>query len=161
MSSGPVLRPARGRPGFTLVELVIAIAIAAILMAIMAPQFQRAQERRGAHAARDAVIRLAATSRMLAVERGRSVLMEIDPESRRAWAIAVGSADTLTLIDLQREFGAQVTTDGGKLTVCYNSRGYAIGACSVGLNNGAAVSFTRGPFEARAAVLPLGQVERQ
>jgi prepilin-type N-terminal cleavage/methylation domain-containing protein len=161
MPTRPQPRHACGRQGFSLIELVIAIAVAGILMAIMAPQFRLLQDRRGATAARDAVIRLASTSRMLAVERGRSVLMEVDPESKRAWAVAAGTADTLTLIDLRREFGALVATDAGKLTVCYNSRGYATGACSVGLNNGAMVVFTRGTSQATAAVLPLGQVERQ
>jgi prepilin-type N-terminal cleavage/methylation domain-containing protein len=161
MSNRPQPRPAWGRPGFTLIELVIAISVAGILLAIMAPQFRLLQERRGATMARDAVVRLAATSRMLAVERGRAVLMEIDPESKRAWAVAAGTADTLTLIDLRREFGALVETAGGKLTVCYNSRGYATGACSVGLNNGTVVTFTRGTSQATAAVRPLGQVERQ
>jgi type II secretory pathway pseudopilin PulG len=147
------------RPGFSLAELIIVVAVAMVLMTIAVPAFSRVRERKAVQNARDAYVWAAAVARALAVERGTTVALELDPGSGLALVRVVG-ADTIQRVDFDGGYGAEVETKVGTVTVCYTARGFAAPTgCSQNLP--AEINFLRGPYQAGVLVQSLGQVERR
>ena len=64
---------AGGRRGFTLVELVVALAVLAIMLAVALPSFRALRERQQALAAFHSLTVALAQARMAAIQRGRPV----------------------------------------------------------------------------------------
>jgi prepilin-type N-terminal cleavage/methylation domain-containing protein len=155
---GKRVRCCERRPGFTLVELVIVTVVGAILLGIAAPRFVAVKERRAAQNARDAFVWAAATARALAIERGSTVALELDPATRQASIRHAG--ESVQRIDFGVEYGAGVSTGGGLVRICYAARGFALQA-SCSQNLPADISFTRGEQVSTLRVQAMGQVDRK
>lgn len=152
------------RPGFTVLEMVVVMLIGAVLTGIAMSRVSDYVDRRGARNARDAFVYLAARARALAIERGRTVRLEVDPAGDRAWLVAPdgsGGIDTLESVAYMGEFRADVATSaGGAVRVCYTPRGYALGTCnSFPMDTTVRVTFRRAVYADSVTVRPLGQVE--
>ncbi len=163
---GAVSRSRSGsvRGGFTLIELLMVMIIGAVLLSMAIPSFTRVSAGQNARNARDAFVWMGSRARSRAIERGQVTLLEIDPASERAWIVRRNTgtplaSDTLEKVDFAAEKTVQVS-GAGKVTVCYNARGYAFSCSGDSPNANVNVTFTHGGKSAIARVKPLGQIER-
>ena len=153
------------RGGYTLVELLVTMLIAAIVMSVAVPQFTTMMQRRNAQNARDDFVWMAVRARARAIERGSAYLLEVNPSTSRAWIVKrnpSSASDTVQTVAFNTEFNASVTTStGNKITVCYSPRGFAF-TCDATYSPTAnvTVTFTHIDKTSSATVRPLGQVIR-
>ncbi|MFW6201265.1 MAG: pilus assembly FimT family protein [Gemmatimonadota bacterium] len=151
----------RLRRGFTILELIVSIMIAGVLVGIIVPRFGMVESRRAVRNARDAFVHLAARATSTALERGEIVCIEVVRADARIEVYTREDETPIDAIELEDQFGAQVTTSTGNDTkVCYSARGFATDAGTNVPDAGQdIVTFTRGAESAEARVRPLGQVE--
>jgi hypothetical protein len=117
--------------------------------------------------ARDAFVWMGARAKAMAVERGTSYLLEVNPTTERAWIVlrrtsgAALAADTIQKIDFSNEFRATISTVANTtITVCYNTRAYAWSCAAGSPSANTDVTFATGDKTAVARVKVLGQIER-
>lgn len=84
-------RTSDGERGFTMVELLVALAIMAILVAAAAPSFSAFIDRAKVRSAADELVSMVADARGSAVMAGRNVSMAVDGDSD-AWCIGANEA---------------------------------------------------------------------
>src|SRR5262249_26085736 len=87
------------RPGMTVIELVVVVALMGIMAAVVAPSFASFDRRAGGgeHHAADRNDDLLRSWGYLAVERAKSVDVTIDPSTGRFWVDPPDSAGMLEL----------------------------------------------------------------
>lgn len=98
----------RHRRGYTLTELVLVLAVLAVLLAIALPPVGRWRDRAAVRAARDELAGAVAWTRMAAATRGGAALA-VDPATGRVWTRARDGADSAP-VDLPGRYGVQVET---------------------------------------------------
>ena len=148
--SGGVATRARG--GFSIVELVVVIIIAAVIMGMSVGAYHKVADNRSVKSARDTYGWMARRARAAAVQRGQRIRL----------VLVLGTAQAILRstpedrVDFRKEYGATVTTSvTDSLVLCFDPRGMT---CSTaGLP--ATVTFSRGGATAVATVQALGQVE--
>lgn len=140
---------------------MITLVIAGVLIGIVVPRFGLVETRRAVRNARDAYVHLAARASSAALERGEVVCIEVVRADARIEVYTLEDASEIESIDLDDQFGVDVTTSTGTdTTVCYSSRGFATDAGTNVPDTGAdTVTFARSGESARAQARPLGQVE--
>lgn len=144
------------RRGFTLIELVVALTIGAILTSIALSSFGSARGRYAVRGARSTFAALHARARAQAIEAGTRVVMVIDPAGDSV--ALVRGTQRLETIRFHQEMGIGITTSTGNvIRVCMNARGYADTGCS-NFNSTVGVRFTQGADTANVRILPLGQL---
>jgi type IV fimbrial biogenesis protein FimT len=80
--------------GFTLIELIVTIAVLAIILAIAVPSFQDFFERGRLKGASDGIVALVSTARGEAVKSGRNVTVSFKDIASGGWC--VGASQDLT-----------------------------------------------------------------
>lgn len=147
------------RDGFTLVEMLIVVVVAAVLLSAAVPQFGKLQARWGADNARDAYMSLAARARATAVQQGVTVWLTLDTDADEA-VVYTAAPDTIETQDFAADLFAEVTASvSGPIELCYTPRGFAHPACT-NVTAPVTVTFSRGAYDSQAEVKPLGQVEQ-
>ena len=112
--------------GFTLLELVVAIAIVALVLGVSAPSMQRLYQSAQYHGAVNDVVTLLSSARYSAIRKGRNEDVLINPETR---IIVVGKKEQPLPKNLQVEvLGARELNRGGAGVI----RFYADGSSSGG-----------------------------
>ena len=112
--------------GFTLLELVVAIAIVALVLGVSAPSMQRLYQSAQYHGAVNDVVTLLSSARYSAIRKGRNEDVLINPETR---IIVVGKKEQSLPKNLQMEvLGARELNRGGAGVI----RFYADGSSSGG-----------------------------
>ncbi len=152
------------RPGFSMIEMVIVMIIAGIIAAFTIPSFNNAQQNRMAENARDSFVWLAAKARSRAIEMGTTWLLEIDPNTERAWIVKRNptvAADTLQTVSYPTEYASTISTAANTvITLCFNSRGYAWACAGTSPGANVEITFTHAQRTSLVRVKPLGQVQR-
>lgn len=144
------------RAGFSLVELLFVLIIAAVLIGLVIPSLGEIQARRAAGNARDAFVFMANRARAEALQRGQTVTLQLDVSDESA-VLVVGTDTIAQPIDFAVEYGAAVSVSGGgDLDICYLPRGFADPSCP---STQRVATFTTGSESAGATVRVLGQVE--
>lgn len=109
--------------GFTLIELFIAVAIAAVLLAVAAPSFSRLMAKTDATQTANDLLGDLATARTQAVSRHREVcLAPVDGDWHKGWEVNVDSNGDGACDELVRKHGAL----DGSFTVSAASGGTAV-----------------------------------
>ncbi|MFT4172933.1 MAG: prepilin-type N-terminal cleavage/methylation domain-containing protein [Rhodocyclaceae bacterium] len=121
----------RAVEGFTLVEMLVAIAVIALIMAIAAPNFSHYNAATQTSAASDGLVRAAAHARALAVQSGRRTTLLINTDSTPcsgavAWSIeqdgeAIGC---LSNADFAKRYRG-TTLSGSSVSIVYSPTGIA------------------------------------
>jgi prepilin-type N-terminal cleavage/methylation domain-containing protein len=146
-------RAAHARRGFTLLELVVVIAIGGILSSVAILAFSQVQGQLATRSALSNFLSLHAQARALAVERGGMSQFIVD-EGEGEVRIEFGGV-VVSELSLADEFAVTLDADGG-LTHCFTPRGIADLGCTT-FNTATNVTFTRGNRTATVQLLPLGQ----
>jgi len=144
------------RRGFTIIELIIAILVGAILASIAMASFGSVQSRTAVRQSRNAFAALHARARAQAIEFGTTTLLEVDVGGDSAW---ISRNDTiLERIDFSQDFDVDIRSSTTRYTLCMSPRGYADTECTsfTGL---AAMTFAQGVDSMTATMLPLGQLQ--
>jgi len=103
----------RSRSGFSLIELLIAVTLLGLLLAIAAPRVQEATVRQNVRSARASVANLYARARIFAVQNRVPVTLQFGDST--AWITTPSGAglDTLGAVaQLGREFGVSIGAAG-------------------------------------------------
>ena len=157
-----IFKSAALRSGFSLVELLIVLAIGAILTSFAIPGYNKMTQAKNAQNARDNLVWMAARTRARAIERGQVWQLEIDPTLERARVRQRGVAVAQDSVTFSSEFKSELSTAANTLIViCYSPRGYAFTSCNAGSPTANVdVTFTHRDKTAVARIKPLGQIER-
>jgi prepilin-type N-terminal cleavage/methylation domain-containing protein len=112
------MRTLNGRPlpqaGFSLLELMIALSVSGLMLAIVMPRVQGATTGLEVQGARAAIANLYARARVTAVQSRRTTTLNLSGSS--VWITsprAVGGLDTIgSVADLTNQYGVAVTASG-------------------------------------------------
>ncbi len=154
----------RGRPGFTLVELLFVVLIAGILMSFAMPAFREYISRREVINARTAFMMAATRARAAAVERGDVVVLMTRIYRDSVFVMSADGADTLEVIDYRNgEIKANILLNNtpAPFRICYLPRGFVHPSCQDGGYLPATIGFTNwsGADTVWAGINAVGQVE--
>jgi prepilin-type N-terminal cleavage/methylation domain-containing protein len=129
--------PHTQRAGYTLVELIVVLVIAAILLGLAAVRATEAADRSAVHAAAGEVVAVMTTARSLAIYRRAPVAVAIDTLS----AALLVRHDTSLLFrrDLRSSYGVGLVAS--RESTAFDARGLGVGAANLSLvvRRGAAV----------------------
>jgi prepilin-type N-terminal cleavage/methylation domain-containing protein len=114
------------RPAFTLLEIVMTLAVIAIVTAVAMPPLSATLDRARLAAARRDVMSTFAAARLRALLRGRSVRIALDPDIDR---LRLEGADTRIVRDLDAAYG--VTLECARDSVIFGANGMTIGAANM------------------------------
>lgn len=87
---------AKANQGFTLIELMVAVSVLAVLLALAAPSFADFFDKSRVRGAADSIVTLIATARGDAVKRGRNVTLSMRGNAS-AWCMGANEAATPAL----------------------------------------------------------------
>jgi prepilin-type N-terminal cleavage/methylation domain-containing protein len=124
-SRSSVVGPAaRGRRGFTLLEMAIVLAIMAVTALLVAPALSRMGEGKPPGVGDD-VVKLLGDARKIAIQRNETVTLRLDPVSGRYRADTVGVGGSGELGEGAMTLGAQETliTDLPRLVFVFHPTG--------------------------------------
>ena len=117
------------RVGYTLAEMIIVLAIAAVLLGLAAVRLSDAADRSAVHAAADEIVAVMTTARSLAIYRRASVAVAIDT---LAGSLLVRE-DTSLLFrrDLRWSYGVGLAAS--RDSTAFDARGLGVGAANLSL----------------------------
>ena len=157
------VRPTRapGRAGFTLLEVVIALVMAALIYAIALPAIARTRVSASVHNSRFVVESSVSLARATAMRYGRPAVLRFDSVRDQLWVVVdtsmVGSAalDTLGYFDIRAEFN--VDLESNRQALCFNGRGIGTTG-AVCPQAGAVITLALSGRADTVLVTPLGRV---
>lgn len=143
----------RGRRGFTVVELVIALLVGSILTSIALSSYGNAQGGFAVRGARTTFASLLARARAQAIESGSRVQLFVDVSGDSVF-LRQGTTNLETM-HFDQDLHVDVRSSVGSFRLCMNSRGYADTDCN---NSKIALSFWQNADSSSVTILPLGQL---
>jgi type IV fimbrial biogenesis protein FimU len=142
--------------GFTMVELMVALAVFAILAALAMPAFDGAFERSRADTEIESVVRVFNLARLEAINRGQNV--RVQPSDDGEWASALTvmlDADETVLRNVPAlAAGAALEEEGDAGSIVFNGLGALQSP-----NAAVAFTYTRGDATRVVAVCVVGRVQ--
>jgi prepilin-type N-terminal cleavage/methylation domain-containing protein len=155
-------RQMRGNRGFTLLELVVVLAMAGVLATIVVATFGGVMDRVTVRSAQTEFLTMLAQTRTMAIERGQSMLFDVNATGGivQVEVGCTGAGAAVITRNFMDNFGVTMVTDTGVLSVCMTARGYANTAQN-SFSGEAKVAFVKGERALAVTVLPLGQAVRQ
>jgi len=116
-----VNRPARGTGGFTLLELVVVVAVLATVTAFALPSIRRGAQNLQLRAGAGRVASLLREARVQAVTHRRPTRVDLEPSHRGAALAWEGTDEPLRRVELPERFRLLTVTGGESLT--FSARG--------------------------------------
>lgn len=141
--------------GFTLLELVIVLAVLGVLVALALPPLRRGLDAFAVRSARDVIVASIARARVAAVAHGGARLV-VDP---RAAEIRIERSDGRPIVpptDLARRYGVRFAAAGAEV----DSIEVRFDALGIGRSLGASVGIRRGAAEAGLTIAAYGRVRK-
>ena len=140
------------RTGFTLVEILIVIAIMGIVLGLSLPKMGNMNDRNQMRSAKDGIASRMSTVRATAISTGRTSTLYLAGDSiRYTLGTGAGEAAKGTTLDLYKQFGVKVISSG--ITIAFDGRGMTSGAAQK-------VKFTRGSLTDSICISPIGLINR-
>ena len=144
------------RSGFSIIELVVVLMVGSVLTSIAISSFNGVSGRFATKGARQTFMAMNARARAQAVEYGRIVRLNLDPDGDSVWLSRAG--EVLEVVDFREEFNVDIrTSTDAELSVCMNARGFADMGCN-NFNSPVTVTFSLASDTASVRVLTLGQM---
>ncbi|MEJ2539794.1 MAG: prepilin-type N-terminal cleavage/methylation domain-containing protein [Gemmatimonadota bacterium] len=143
------------KQGFTMVEMVIAISVAAILLGIVTQAFGEVQNRFAAQQGLRLFEAMHARARAHAVEGGVNTQLWVDTPGDSIWLVRGGQ--TLEVVRFDDELGVEITGSPNYFRLCMGPRGFADTDCT-SFSSPASLTFAQGANERSVEILPLGQL---
>lgn len=139
--------------GYTLIELVVVLALAAFATTSLAPAARRYRDRAATIAAREVTVGLLSGARIAAIASG-SARVTIAAAPWRVWS-EVGDS-LIEVVGLESDLGVTVELSGGRIRseIVYNALGLGRVASET-------LVFRRGDSAATLVVSSLGRVRRR
>lgn len=140
------------RSGFTLVEILIVIAIMSIVLGMSLPKMGNMNDRNQMRSAKDGIAAKMSTVRAQAIATGRTSTMYLAGDSIR-YTLGTGTAEVAkgTVLNLYRQFGVKVTSSA--ITIAFDGRGMTTGTAQK-------VKFTRGALTDSICISTIGLINR-
>jgi prepilin-type N-terminal cleavage/methylation domain-containing protein len=140
--------------GFTLLEILAALVIMGIVMALGAPRFREWMTRENVRQARVNITTQLAGARSIAVQRGCQAVLHVDPSSSRVWTTSCrlqgGGTDTVGMIqNMSSRYGVVFASTGD--SVVFTPQGIAFGAAWI------TMTLSKAGFNAVLEISPLGR----
>lgn len=149
-------RASVSRAGFTMVEVLIAVMIGAILTTIAIDTFGPAQSRMAAGSARQTFTDLQARARAYAIERGVRTDFRVDFTGDSVWIEAGG--DRVDGLDFGDARDIDLRAGVSALLLCMSPRGFADLACN-SFGSPLNIDFVQGGASRSLTLQPIGQIQ--
>jgi prepilin-type N-terminal cleavage/methylation domain-containing protein len=147
--------------GFTLLEIMIALAMVAVVYAIALPAIGRTRVSASVHNARHALVSSISLTRATAIRFGRTAVLRLDSDHDRIWVEAdttmeaTGEVVTLGHFNFAEELNVDLSSNRSSL--CFNGRG--IGTTSAQCTRrGGVIALALGGKAEVVYVSPTGRV---
>lgn len=154
LSTSPGRKSRGGRPGFSFIELMIAMTVAAAIMAIAFPRLTPVRDSAGVRTSKQVIMSYLATARQSAIRRGSSATFHVNGNA--VWVTApdsTGATQTVEpRVDLLQRNGVTLATT--LTSVTFNGRGMA----APRLGGADSLTLSRGASTDKVCVTMLGMV---
>ncbi len=142
------------RLGFTLLEVLFALVIMGVVLALGVPRLRDWMTHEGARAARLEVTTKLAAARSAAVQRGCQAELHIDDATSQVWVTACqvqgAGIDTVgSVVDLSVSHGVTFTSTGN--LVGLTPQGLSFGVSCI------AITFSKGGYDVLLDISPVGR----
>lgn len=139
--------------GFTLVELLVALALGALLLAVLFPRMDRLRDGLAVRGAREEVVGLLARARLQALLGEGAEVVALEGPSR---IVVRAPRSVATRLDLEREYGVELVIPGptDRATLRFDALG-------IGRMASRTLSFRRRDAEVFLSVSSYGRVRRR
>lgn len=145
----------RHRPGFTLIELIIVVALVAIVTAMAAPTVNRAREQASMTSARQQLTATLVAARASAIQKGRPARMRVDGNVVTVWVETMAdSVQVVARTDFAEEYGVDLVAATADTLLSFDPRGFL----SPRLAAAARYRIERGADTDSVCVTTLGQL---
>lgn len=150
----------RRTPGFTVIELVIALLIGTILTSVALSTFKTAQNRLAVRGAKATYASLHARARAIGIERGTTVALWVDSNGDSAWIATPDGVQEVI------RFGSEMHIDlrspspvaaAAGFVLCMTARGYAEAACGT-TSSLIHLQFWQNSDSTSLRIMPTGQL---
>ena len=149
------MRLVRNKAGFTVVELMTALAIGSILTGITFRELGPVRDASAARSARESYSSLYARARAISIQHGERVFVVTDPVGDSAW-IQRGT-EQVEVVHFATEYAVDLRTPTTHV-ICMTPRGFADPDCG-NVDNVTNVTFEKHGHSQAVRVMPFGQVE--
>ena len=141
----------KNRSGFSLVEILIVIAIMGIVAMMALPKLGNMNDRNQMRSAKDGIAAKISRARNAAIATGRPSKFYVEGDSMRI-SLFNGSLEThKDSINLYRQFGVHVASSAFSIT--FDGRGMTSGTANV-------IKFTRRAITDSLCISPIGLINR-
>ncbi len=149
----------RSRSGFTIIELIVAIAVGSILTSIALTQISGAQGRVAVKGARTTYAAVHARARAHGIEMGQNVRLHVESAGDSIWIEHDGEVLEKIRFANEHRVDLRVTLNGAPttFTLCFSPRGYTDPNCN-STNSIHRIGFWQGSDSSTLIMLPMGQL---
>jgi len=142
--------------GFTIIELMIAIVIGAILTAMAVKGFGSTSDSLAARQARNVFNGMAARARAQAIESGQTTILIASISGDSVMILGQGG-QIVENVRFDQEMRVDLQASTTSIRICMSPRGYADTDCN-SFSSIIKVSFVAGSSSESLEILPLGQI---